>query len=40
LKATDYLMDEEFNSLNADAIELIKIITTIIKNTKKDINSG
>lgn len=35
LKATDYLMDEEYRSINTDATELIKILTSIIKNTKK-----
>ncbi len=34
LEATDYLKKEEFESINCDAIELIKISTTIIKNTK------
>lgn len=37
LKATDYLNNEQFESINNDAIELIKIITTIIKNTKKNL---
>ena len=34
LKETDYLADDEFNSLNEDAIEIIKLITTIIKTSK------
>ena len=37
LYATKYLKKEEFDSINCDAIELIKIITTIIKNTKSKI---
>lgn len=39
LHATDYLTQLEFESINNDAIELIKIITTIIKNTKSNMNS-
>lgn len=35
LNATDYLSRIEFESINNDAVELIKILTTIIKNTKK-----
>ena len=34
LQATDYLKKEEFESINKDAVELMKILTTIIKNTK------
>jgi|SRR5690554_2952572 len=34
LKETDYLADDEFNSLNEDAIEIIKLLTTIIKTSK------
>ena len=34
LQATDYLKTVEFESISKDAVELIKIITTIIKNTK------
>ena len=33
LKETDYLSDAEFNSINADAVEVIKLITSIIKTT-------
>ena len=36
LFATDYLLEEEFNSLNIEAIELIKLLTSIIKSTKKN----
>lgn len=38
LNATDYLMQKEFESINADAIEIIKLITSIIKTTKTNIN--
>lgn len=34
LAATDFLEKQEFESVNNDAIELIKIFTAIIKNTK------
>lgn len=37
LKGTDYLNNEQFESINNDAVELIKIITTVIKNTKKNL---
>ena len=39
LKETDYLELSQFNSINNDAIEIIKIITTIIKKTKQNMNS-
>lgn len=39
LKETDYLKQSEFDSLNNDAIEVIKLITSIIKSTKANINS-
>lgn len=38
LQATDYLNNEQFDSLNVDAIEIIKLITSIIKTTKNNIN--
>jgi four helix bundle protein len=34
LKATGYLTDEQFSSINTDAVEIIKLITTIIKSAK------
>lgn len=37
LTTTDYLKKNEFESVNHDAVELIKIITTIIKNTKQNL---
>lgn len=36
LNATNYFSDKEFKSINADAVELIKIITTIIKSAKEN----
>ena len=38
LKATDYLTQEQFESINNDAVELIKLITAILKSTKNNIN--
>lgn len=39
LKETDYLTEVEFESLNLDAIEIIKLITAILKSTKANINN-
>jgi four helix bundle protein len=39
LKETDYLTNEQFQSINADAIEIIKLLTSIIKSTKANINN-
>jgi four helix bundle protein len=38
LKATGYIKSDQFESLYKDAIEIIKIITAILKSTKKAIN--
>jgi len=38
LKETKYLSIEQFESINKDAIEIIKLITTIIKTTKANMN--
>jgi len=38
LAATDYLKNEQFKSVNTDAVEIIKLITSIIKSTKANIN--
>ena len=38
MKETKYLNQEEFESLNSDAVEIIKLITSIIKTTKANIN--
>lgn len=37
LKATNYLVDNQFQSLHKDAVEIIKILTSILKTSK---NSG
>ncbi|MBV6879994.1 four helix bundle protein [Epilithonimonas ginsengisoli] len=34
LKETAYLTNEEFDSINADATEIIKLLTTILKSVK------
>lgn len=36
LNATDYLTLEQFESINTDAVEIIKLITSIIKSTKNN----
>jgi four helix bundle protein len=38
LNATDYLSLDLFNSLNNDAVEIIKLITSSIKTAKSSIN--
>ncbi|AQX84888.1 four helix bundle protein [Elizabethkingia bruuniana] len=38
-QATDYLSVQEFESINEDAVEIIKLITSIIKTTKNNINN-
>ena len=37
LVATDYLTQEQFESINTDAVELIKLITSIIKSSKSNL---
>ena len=39
LKETGYLTGEQFQSINKDAIEIIKLLTSIIKSTKASINN-
>ena len=39
LKATDYLSSEQFDSMSTDAIEIIKLVTSILKSTKASINN-
>lgn len=39
LKETNYLIIEQFESLNKDAVEIIKLITSIIKSTKINLNN-
>jgi four helix bundle protein len=36
LKETNFLSLEQFESINADAVELIKLLTSIIKTTKSN----
>ena len=38
LQATNYLTNEQFESVNTDAVELIKLITSIIVTAKTNIN--
>lgn len=38
-QVTNYLSNQEFESLNNDAVEIIKLITSIIKTSKKGINN-
>ena len=38
LKETKYLGNTEFDSINTDATEIIKLITAIIKSTKSNLN--
>lgn len=38
LKETEYLSAQQFESINENAIEIIKLITSIIKTTKANIN--
>lgn len=37
LKETNYISETEFNSINDEAIEILKILKTIIINTKKNV---
>jgi four helix bundle protein len=39
LKETNYLKSDQFESINTDAIEIIKLITSILKSTKSLINN-
>jgi four helix bundle protein len=39
LNATEYISKEQFESINTDAVEIIKLITSIIKTTKFGINN-
>ena len=36
LKVTDYLNENQFKSVHTDAVEIIKIITSIIKTSKSN----
>lgn len=39
LKETSYLTNEQFQTINADAVEIIKLLTSIVKTTKTNINN-
>ncbi len=39
LRETNYLTLEEFENINKDAVEIIKLITSIIKSAKANINN-
>ena len=39
LKETNYLSNEQFESINVDAVEIIKLLTSIIKSAKANINN-
>ena len=34
LVATDYLIQDQFDNINTDALEIIKLVTSIIKSAK------
>lgn len=38
LKETDYLTKDQFESIHTDAVEIIKLLTTILKSTKSNLN--
>jgi len=40
LQATEYISDKEFESINTDAVEIIKMITTSIKTAKKPLTTN
>jgi len=40
LEATEYINKKQFAKLNDDAVEIIKITTTIIKNTKANLTTN
>lgn len=39
LKATDFLNEKEFKNIHNDAVEILKLITSILKTTKNQINN-
>ena len=39
LKVTEYISDKEFESINTDAVEIIKIITSSIKTAKSKLTT-
>jgi len=38
LKETEYMTNDQFESINSESIEIIKLITSIIKTTKANNN--
>ena len=38
MKETEYIAEVQFSSVQSDAVELIKLLTTILKSTKSNIN--
>ncbi len=40
LYKTNYLKQEQFESINIDATEIVKLTTSILKTTKANINNG
>jgi four helix bundle protein len=38
LKETNYIAEKEFNSIHTDCTELIKLLASIVKTTKKSLN--
>lgn len=39
LKATDYLDEKGFKTINEDAITILKLVTSILKTTKQQLNT-
>lgn len=39
LKETDYLSEEQFDSIHNDTVEILKLLTVIIKTSKSGINN-
>ena len=37
---TEFINKSEFESINTDAVELIRLLTSIIKTTKRNLNNG
>ncbi len=40
LHETEYLNNEEYKSINTDALELLKLLTSIIKTSKQNLNNN
>jgi len=40
LKETEYLEKDQFESINQDAVEIIKLITSIIKSAKQSLTTN